>query len=41
MPWKLKLNIAFKTIELAQHFEQYLKSGSEHAFAQSHFVALN
>jgi hypothetical protein len=26
-----------KTIEQAQHFEQYLKSGSGHVFAKRHF----
>ena len=36
-PWKIKLYIAFETIELAQHFEYYLKSGSGHAFANRHF----
>ena len=36
-PWKLKIYIAFETLERAQHFESYLKSGSGHAFANSHF----
>jgi predicted GIY-YIG superfamily endonuclease len=36
-PWKIKLYVAFETIEQAQHFEQYLKSGSGHAFAKRHF----
>ena len=36
-PWKIKLYVAFETIELAQHFERYLKSGSGHAFANRHF----
>lgn len=35
-PWKLKLYVAFETIEQAQHFEKYLKSGSGHAFANRH-----
>jgi predicted GIY-YIG superfamily endonuclease len=34
MPWRLKFYAAFQTIELAQQFEQYLKSGSGHAFAK-------
>jgi len=29
--------IAFETIEAAQRFEHYLKSGSGHAFAKRHF----
>ena|SRR5690349_20474267 len=36
-PWKLKLYVAFETIQQAQHFEQYLKSGSGHVFAKRHF----
>ena len=28
MPWKIKLYIAFESVEQAQHFEGYLKSGS-------------
>ena len=36
-PWKLKLYIAFETLEKAQSFERYLKSGSGHAFAKRHF----
>ena len=36
-PWKVKLYVAFETLEQAQHFEQYLKSGSGHAFANKHF----
>jgi hypothetical protein len=31
------LRIAFETLEQAQHFEHYLKSGSGHAFANRHF----
>jgi putative endonuclease len=37
MPWKIKVYVAFETIEQAQHFEQYLKSGSGHVFAKRHF----
>ena len=37
LPWKLKIYIAFETLEQAQHFERYLKSGSGHAFADRHF----
>jgi predicted GIY-YIG superfamily endonuclease len=37
VPWKIKLYVAFETIEQAQHFEKYLKSGSGHAFASRHF----
>jgi len=36
-PWKLKIYIAFETLEQAQRFEAYLKSGSGHAFANRHF----
>jgi predicted GIY-YIG superfamily endonuclease len=36
-PWKLKMYIAFETLEQAQHFERYLKSGSSHSFAKRHF----
>lgn len=36
-PWKLKLFIAFESLERAQSFERYLKSGSGHAFAHRHF----
>jgi putative endonuclease len=36
-PWKLVFYAAFASLELAQHFEQYLKSGSGHAFAKRHF----
>jgi len=35
--WKLKLYIAFETLPQAQHFEQYLKNGSDHSFANRHF----
>jgi putative endonuclease len=37
VPWKLKVYVAFETLEQAQHFERYLKSGSGHAFAKRHF----
>ena len=36
-PWKLKFYVAFESIEQAQDFEKYLKSGSDHAFAKRHF----
>ena len=36
LPWKLKFYAAFETLEQAQHFEQYLKTGSGHAFAKRH-----
>jgi len=36
-PWKLRCYFAFETLELAQHFERYLKTGSGHAFAKRHF----
>jgi len=35
-PWKVKFYAAFETIEFARDFEQYLKSGSGHAFAHKH-----
>jgi len=35
-PWKIKFYAAFESIEQAQHFEKYLKSGSGHAFAKRH-----
>jgi predicted GIY-YIG superfamily endonuclease len=37
LPWKLKVYIAFESIEQAQRFEKYLKSGSGRAFANRHF----
>jgi predicted GIY-YIG superfamily endonuclease len=37
VPWKLKIYVAFETLEQAQNFERYLKSGSGHAFANRHF----
>ena len=36
-PWKVRLHVAFQTLELAQKFEDYLKTGSGHAFAKRHF----
>ena len=36
VPWKVKFYAAFETMELAQQFEAYLKSGSGHAFAKRH-----
>ena len=36
LPWKLKVYIAFESIEQAQVFEKYLKSGSGRAFANRH-----
>jgi putative endonuclease len=36
-PWRIKFYAAFETLELAQAFERYLKSGSGHAFAKRHF----
>jgi predicted GIY-YIG superfamily endonuclease len=37
VPWKLNIYVAFETFEQAHHFENYLKSGSGHAFANRHF----
>lgn len=36
-PWKLKFYAAFETLDRAQQFERYLKTGSGHAFAHRHF----
>ena len=36
-PWKVEAYFAFETQEKASAFEQYLKSGSGHAFANRHF----
>ena len=36
IPWKIKFYAAFETLELAQRFELYLKSGSGHAFSKRH-----
>jgi putative endonuclease len=35
-PWKIKFYSAFETLELAQAFERYFKSGSGHSFARRH-----
>jgi predicted GIY-YIG superfamily endonuclease len=37
IPWKVKFYAAFETSELAQKFEEYLKSGSGHEFTKQHF----
>jgi hypothetical protein len=37
-PWKLKVYIAFETLEKAREFEKYLKTGSGHSFAKRHFL---
>ena len=36
VPWKIKFYAAFEQLEFAQQFEQYLKSGSGHAFSKRH-----
>lgn len=33
-PWKLVFYAAFESLQLAAHFERYLKTGSGHAFAK-------
>jgi len=33
-PWRIKFYAAFETLDLARAFEQYLKSGSGHAFGK-------
>jgi len=38
-PWKVKFYAAFETVELAQNFEQYLKTGSGHAFSKRRFYS--
>jgi predicted GIY-YIG superfamily endonuclease len=40
VPWKLKIYVAFETLEQTQHFERYLKSDSGHAFAGRHFCPI-
>ena len=35
-PWKLRFYVAFDQPELARRFEEYLKTGSGHAFAKRH-----
>ena len=37
-PWALDVSIEFRSERMAARFERYLKSGSGHAFAKSHFV---
>ena len=37
LPWRVKCYFAFDTLELAQRFERYLKSGSGCSFAKRHF----
>jgi len=37
-PCKVKFYAAFKSPDLAQDFERYLKSGSGHAFAKRHLL---
>jgi predicted GIY-YIG superfamily endonuclease len=37
VPWKLANYFAFETADKARAFEDYLKSGSGHAFAKKHF----
>jgi len=36
-PWKIRFYAAFETLDRAQHFERYLKSGSGHTFSKRHF----
>jgi len=36
-PWTIEVAIRFKDDKKAAEFEQYLKSGSGHAFAKRHF----
>ena len=36
-PWKVETYIAFETLNKAQAFEWYLKTGSGHEFARRHF----
>ena len=38
IPWRVKFYAAFETLERAQQFERYLKSGSGHAFARLHIL---
>lgn len=35
-PWKIRFYAAFPTLDLAQSFEAYLKSGSGHSFRHKH-----
>ena len=41
LPWRLKFYTAFETLELAQAFERYLKSGSGHSFAKRYLGLLS
>ena len=36
-PWKISIEVFFEDDRKAEFFEQYLKSGSGHAFAKRHF----
>ena len=36
-PWKVEAYIAFESLDKAQAFERYLKTGSGHEFARRHF----
>ena len=36
-PWKVETYIAFESLDKAQTFERYLKTGSGHEFARRHF----
>ena len=36
-PWKVETYIAFESLDKAQAFERYLKTGSGHEFARRHF----
>ena len=36
-PWKVEAYIAFESLDMAQAFERYLKTGSGHEFARRHF----
>ena len=38
IPWKVKFYAAFESLDQAQRFERYLKSGSGHAFARRHLL---
>ena len=36
-PWNVETCIAFESLDKAQAFERYLKTGSGHEFARRHF----
>ena len=36
-PWKIETYISFESLDKAQAFERYLKTGSGHKFARRHF----